>query len=366
MKLTHGKRCDTVTLVCVALAILASVGNAQELIGYWQLEETSVDEPAVDSSGNGFDGVYEGEVDPSVDGAPGFGSGAYFDGVDGQILIGPGDENGFGDLTSEFSVMAWINPDQFGSKNRVFGSAPHGGAGWGWGTANDHLELTTWGVKDYDEPEPLELDEWTHAAIVLDGDFEAHFYINGEFVGTQPHPSEGLPTANDFYIGFACCGPEHFSGLLDEVAVFDGILSEEQIVNAMTLGVANFNGNVDPLAPLEDGTLTDLVERANYIHDVLNTWVGDSNLDGEFNSSDFVQVFTAGEYEDTVAENSTWATGDWNGDKEFDSGDFVAAFTDGGFEIGPRVQTASVPEPSSMALVLIAVAFIGRFARVRS
>ena len=26
-------------------------------------------------------------------------------------LIGPGDESGFGDLTSGFSVVAWMNPD---------------------------------------------------------------------------------------------------------------------------------------------------------------------------------------------------------------------------------------------------------------
>ena len=44
-------------------------------------------------------------------------------------------------------------------------------------------------------------------------------------------------------------------------------------------------GGGDPLAPLDDGTLTDPVERANYVHDVLGTWIGDSNVDGEFNSA---------------------------------------------------------------------------------
>ena len=103
-------------------------------------------------------------------------------------------------------------------------------------------------------------------------------------------------------------------------------------------------GDGDPLAPLDDGTLTDPQERADYVHNVLNTWIGDSNLDGEFNSSDFVVVFSAGEYEDGVAGNSKWATGDWNGDKEFDTSDFVTAFSDGGYEKGPRTP-AAVPEP---------------------
>ena len=83
--------------------------------------------------------------------------------------------------------------------------------------------------------------------------------------------------------------------------------------------------------------------------------MGDSNLDGEFNSSDFVTVFSAGEYEDELAGNSTWATGDWNGDKDFNSSDFVAAFSDGGYEKGPRA-VAAVPEPSGMIMFLACLA----------
>ena len=107
----------------------------------------------------------------------------------------------------------------------------------------------------------------------------------------------------------------------------------------------------DPTLRIDDGSLTDATERVNYVHDVLGTWIGDSNFDGEFNSTDFVVVFGAGEYEDELAVNSTWATGDWNGDGEFNSSDFVAAFVDGGYEKGPR--PAAVPEPSSVVLLLM-------------
>jgi hypothetical protein len=343
------------------MAAYPSSATAQELLGYWKLEETDVNQEAVDSSGKGLNGIYEGDVEPNVEGAPGFGMGARFDGITSQILIGPGDETGFGDLTSNFSVMAWIYPEQFTHKNRVFGSAPHGGAGWGWGTNSDQLEITTWAVRDYDQAVPLELEEWTHAAIVLDENFEAHFYVNGELIGSQAHDSEGIPTFNDFYIGYACCEAEHFEGRLDEVAVFSGTLSEQQIVNAMNLGANNFNGMADPLAPLNDGTLTDPTARANYVHDTLHTWIGDSNLDGQFNSGDLVIVFQAGQYEDTVQGNSSWVTGDWNGDKEFSSGDLVVAFQDGGFEAGPRPAAVAVPEPSALALMLIAgISLLGK------
>ena len=71
---------------CLAIAIAPNSANAQELLGYWQLEETDVEVEAADSSGNDLLGIFEGGVDPNVEGAPGFGSGASFDGSSGQVL----------------------------------------------------------------------------------------------------------------------------------------------------------------------------------------------------------------------------------------------------------------------------------------
>jgi hypothetical protein len=388
------RRCSL--FLVIAIATCQAVGSsssarAAELLGYWQFEETDVDAEAVDSSGNGLNGTYEGDIDPNVDGAPGFGSGAYFDGFTSQVYIGPGDENGLGDLTSDFSVMAWIYPEQFDHKNRVFGSVPHGGAGWGWGTNGDRLELTTWGVKDYTQPVPLELEEWAHVAVVLDDNFEAHFYVNGEFIGTQTHPSEGIPTFNEFYIGFACCEPERFEGRLDEVAVFSGTLTEQQIINAMTLGVANFegggggtpgdfnengvldapdidaltqqvaDGTNDPAYDLNADSLVDLSDVTIWVKDLFKSWIGDADLNGEFNSSDLVQVLASGTYEVDVP--STWSGGDFDADGRTSSSDLVAALADGGYELGPPLAVAAVPEPGSLGL--LAMAMLGCFAARR-
>lgn len=94
-----------------------------------------------------------------------------------------------------------------------------------------------------------------------------------------------------------------------------------------------------------------------------NTYLGDSNLDGEFNSADLIQIFRAGEYEDNVPENSTWATGDWSGDFEFDSGDLIVAFQDGGYEQGPRPSVSSVPEPSAAAFIVAAAGVLSIYRR---
>ena len=104
-----------------------------------------------------------------------------------------------------------------------------------------------------------------------------------------------------------------------------------------------------------DGSLND-DDRVFWIQNLRNTWIGDSNLDGEFGTGDFVFVFQAAEYEDMIDGNSTWAEGDWNGDAEFDSGDFVYAFRSQGFEQG--VRPAIVPEPRVPAVAFLACILI--------
>ena len=123
-------------------------------------------------------------------------------------------------------------------------------------------------------------------------------------------------------------------------------------IDALTEAV--LSGGDDTKFDLDnDGRITD-DDRFVWVEDLKGTYFGDSNLDGEFSSTDFVVVFTAREYEDSIEKNSTWATGDWNGDGEFNSTDFVRAFTTGGYEQGPRPAVQTVPEPSGiMAMVLV-------------
>lgn len=73
-------------------------------------------------------------------------------------------------------------------------------------------------------------------------------------------------------------------------------------------------------------------DREYLLSTILHAMPGDANLDGRFDSQDLIEVFVAGQYEDTVAENSLWSSGDWDGDGEFDSNDLVLAFQRGTYE----------------------------------
>ncbi|MBM97937.1 MAG: hypothetical protein CMJ77_02335 [Planctomycetaceae bacterium] len=76
------------------------------------------------------------------------------------------------------------------------------------------------------------------------------------------------------------------------------------------------------------------------VESILGTSAGDSNVDGRFNSTDLVQVFISGEYEDALADNSRWSTGDWNCDGDFTSFDIVSAFLAGKYDSEAAVGTS--------------------------
>ncbi|MCP4193865.1 MAG: hypothetical protein GY768_24925 [Planctomycetaceae bacterium] len=132
----------------------------------------------------------------------------------------------------------------------------------------------------------------------------------------------------------------------------DGLLTADDLDQ---LSLAVRDNSINSRYDLDANGTINNDDRLFWVSEIRHTWLGDSNLDGEFNSSDFVYVFSIGQYEDGIDGNSNWESGDWNGDGEFDSSDFVASFADGGFENGPRSTVQAVPEPTSFGLVTVSL-----------
>ena len=101
--------------------------------------------------------------------------------------------------------------------------------------------------------------------------------------------------------------------------------------------MAGMNSRVDVVsASYEDGKIAWYENRL----------VGDANDDGIFNSTDLLQVFQAGEYEDDIPRNTTYEEGDWNNDGEFDSSDLLLAFQAGVY------QATAMPPTSDIAAAI--------------
>ena len=197
---------------------------------------------------------------------------------------------------------------------------------------------------------------------------------------TAPQHLGPLNRSSRFRIGGV--SPYSLNGLLDEFRLSDHVLSiDELLINQVaTTLVGDFNSDgqltvedVDLLAAATRNTELDSQydltndgqvnadDIFHWVDEIKNTWVGDANLDGQFDSADMVDVFGAGQYEDDIIANSTWSTGDWNGDAEFDSSDLIFAFQHGGYEAGEKGVVAAVPEPSSSLLAVMAIFALSLF-----
>jgi hypothetical protein len=136
----------------------------------------------------------------------------------------------------------------------------------------------------------------------------------------------------------------------------DGELSIED-VDLLSEAIAAQSHEAD--LDVTGDSLVTLDDLDRWVVELKMTWFGDANLDGEFNSTDLVQVFQRGQYEDDVEGNSTWDTGDWNADTEFNTTDMVVAFQEGGYERGLRAAVRTVPEPSAaLAFATAAIVMI--------
>ena len=101
----------------------------------------------------------------------------------------------------------------------------------------------------------------------------------------------------------------------------------------------------DPLSDRNQDGVWDVEDLNDLVKSGWNSSLGDANLDGRFNSSDLVQVLSAGKYDAPL--DSTWSEGDWNCDRRFTTHDFVVALSHGGYDVA-AVAAAPPSSPSGL------------------
>lgn len=220
-------RCAMVAAVMLILSAPASA--IPNLVGHWQLEETNVGLPAVDSSGTNAAGTYGAGVNPDLTGPEGFGTGAHFAQLaNTNINIGSGSVL---NMQNDFSVAAWIKLGDTAGKHSIIGNPS-----WAVRSSGTALQITTFGVKDYTSTGGvLSAGGWNHVAVALDANNDAQFYVNGVDVGLVTHGAPANSNASDFAIGARTVGNafEAFFGAIDDVRVYDGVLSQADVQTVM-------------------------------------------------------------------------------------------------------------------------------------
>ncbi len=309
----------------------------------------------------------------------------YPDGGDGA---GPWPDEGFGyvidfDSTTNFS---FYQPDNTGSIGFALATPrPDFGideTGLLMNNANGDIPCANCGDTDQGDLNlmPVEnLTDWHEFWITVkaieggDGTHEVNVYLDGStepqkfevtagtradggFPLTQGPMSIGMPGTVyegaidlDFISYIAGVVPPTAAGPTGDFDG-DGQLDVDDI-NQLTETVRA--GTNDPKFDVNGDGAVNQDDRTVWVESIKKTYFGDANLDGVFNTEDFLQVFQIGEFEDNVPANSTWEEGDWDGNADFETGDFIKAFQGGGFEKGPRAAVSAVPEPSSALLALL-------------
>ncbi len=225
------KKLIFVTCFCLFLAN-PLIAQDESLVGWWKLDETSGN-IAVDSSGNGNDGVISGDpefVAGWVDGA------IKFDGIDDSVNCG---NNEIFDITDELTLAVWVNANDIGSgeDNPWLGKGDTSYMIKNFRTGYD-LEFFIydggWFSAHYAVDDSLN-GEWHHVAGTYDGSL-LQMYLDG-VAGEDAfldHIGNIDITDYDVRIGMNSQEETRFSNaILDDCRIYNRALSADEIFAIM-------------------------------------------------------------------------------------------------------------------------------------
>jgi len=267
MKVLKSKK----TFLCLILLFIAtfftSISHAKidpaNVVGLWLFDEGKGDE-SEDSSGNGNHAILMGRP-KWIDGV--FGKAIEFDGTDASYANCGNQE--ILAMTDEVTVQFWFKTYKkmgaFETRQVVVGKhyleyevgiypngTIHTYTSDGAGNYDEGINIGIAG-KLPDGDADWVLDKWYHLSWTLDGAKET-VYVNGVKIGEFNKPHEGTKEGiHNLEIGRRCEGSLPFTGAVDEVAVLNVALEEEDVQSSMENGMERALGI---LAVSDAGKLT--------------------------------------------------------------------------------------------------------------
>lgn len=226
----------------MSLTTLFSTGNVQadeSLVLYYSFDDGSGDE-AKDSSGYGNNGVLVPAGD-WVDGK--FGGAIQVTNAAGHVEMTPSDSLSADIFVGEFTLAAYINPALSGDWGHIWRSRPittghntlfvNAGGFMSWRA----IVGGAWTVLCEGAGGDVVANEWQHVAIVSDEE-QFRMFINGEVVKESPYVATDGAIAT-FYVG-GDGQSENYTGAIDETAVWNRALSQDEIKAIAKDGVEAF------------------------------------------------------------------------------------------------------------------------------
>lgn len=168
--------------------------------------------------------------------------GLWFNGTSGSVTV-PDDASL--DLTNRFTLSAWIRPTTVTGWRTVLMKERPGGLEYalygGDGSGRAAAYAFVGGDQGVTAPSALPADAWRHLASTYDGG-ALRLYTDGVLVATRSLAGAVPPSTGALKIGGNAVWSEWFSGLIDDVRVYNRALTATEIAGDM-------NTPVTPMTP---------------------------------------------------------------------------------------------------------------------
>ncbi len=198
-----------------------------QLVAYYAMDELEGTN-MIDSSDNGVDGTYRDNPTLGVASADAamFNTAVNFDVSDAVI----NSNSPICDLTNNFTVAMWVNPDEIGVDEYRYLLAPVEDGGWNLSVYNRNIVFSVAGAGSTWSPaNVISNGTWTHVAVTYNHLNYAKMYIDGELsVDEQFFGSPAQYVKCDTLVANSGAD-ELFFGSLDEIHVYSGVLSDIEI-----------------------------------------------------------------------------------------------------------------------------------------
>jgi hypothetical protein len=217
-------------LVClISLVVILTVARnvSADLLVHWTLEDGS-GTIVTDMSGNGRDGTFSGE--PQWVEGHGGGSALHFDGVDDFVVYSLDQAQTF----ATFSVALWVKADTLGQPNYCSAFTSYFPNTDGFQVDVDGGNPGDYRINPNSGNQfsfgPVTTD-WIHLALTTEGTF-MNLYYNGNWASSNTLVDNDV-VFNQFAIGVNRNRNWWFACTIDDLRVYDHVLSEAEILGTM-------------------------------------------------------------------------------------------------------------------------------------
>ena len=213
-------------------------------INYYQLDETS-GTTASDSSGNGNTGTYTGVgVTYGVSGAivKDSDTAITFNGTSGDISLPVA---GLPSGTAPWSIECWMNILSVPAAFNIlvsWGQHVSGGAAELGINASGHLYVGFPSIGGPSQSVSPSTGAWHHVVGTSDG-MTQKLYVDGALVASGTFAGNISTTSETAFIANGTGGSSWFNGSIDEVAIYNTVLNQQQISSHYTAGLAQLLQN---------------------------------------------------------------------------------------------------------------------------